>query len=305
MDRISVGVCAYNEGRNIGGFLQNVLWEQDLSADSEVLVVCSGCTDNTIEVANVFAAKDSRVKVYREQERKGKASAINLILANAKGDAILFVSADTLPKSGSFSKMLARLQEPKVGIVNGNPVPVNASNSLVGKVVRLMWRFHSNIFEQLNDAGLARHATEAFCIRRGIVTKIPAETVNDDAYIAVSAKKQGWLIKFVSKAEVSICGPQTYLEYFQQRRRVIFGHYQLRRLTGESPQYLVHMLPTHPVRIAKLGLQVFRETDPVALATFLLTEFLVNAAAMIDFALGNTHQRWRVLQSTKTVISAV
>jgi len=305
LDRITVGVCAYNEGKNIGRLLQNVLSEQDLSADSEVLVVCSGCTDNTIEVASQFAAKDARVKVFREQERKGKASAINLTLANAKGDAILFVSADTLPGSGSFNKMLKRLQEPKVGIVNGNPVPVNASNSLVGKVVRLVWRFHRNVFEQLNDAGLARHATEAFCIRRGIVTRIPPETVNDDAYIAVSAKKQGWLIKFVTKAEVSICGPQTYLEYFQQRRRVIFGHYQLRRLTGESPQYLVHMLPTHPIRIARLGLQIFKETDPVTLTTFLLTEFLVNAAAMIDSALGKTHQRWRVLPSTKTVVSPV
>jgi cellulose synthase/poly-beta-1,6-N-acetylglucosamine synthase-like glycosyltransferase len=302
---ITVGICAYNEGKNIGKLLSNVLSEQELPKDSEVLVVCSGCTDDTVEVANGFAAKDARVKVYREGSRKGKASAINLILAHAEGEAILFISADTLPKKGSFPKMVARLGEPNVGIVNGNPVPVNASNSLVGRMVRLMWHFHGSVFEQLNDAGLARHATEAFCIRRGIVDRIPVETVNDDAYIAVSAKKQGWLIKFMPKAEISICGPKNYREYFQQRRRVIFGHYQLRRLTGESPQYLFQMLPMYPIRIAKLGLQIFGENDPITVATFLFTEFLVNVAAMFDSALGKTHMQWRVLPSTKTIIPQV
>jgi biofilm PGA synthesis N-glycosyltransferase PgaC len=300
--QITVGICAYNEDKNIGKLLQNVLNEQELSADSEVLVISSGCTDKTAAIVDEWAAKDSRVKAYHEKERKGKASAINYILANAKSDVILFISADTLPKKASFSKLIRKLQPPTVGIVSGNPVPVNSTNSLIGRVVNLMWRFHGHVFEELNDAGLARHATEVFCVRKGIIDKIPVETVNDDAYIAVTAKKKGWLIKYSAEAQVSICGPRTFREYFQQRRRVIFGHYQLRKLTGESPQYLVHMMPLHPVKTVKLVLWLFTQYDSVTLATFLLTEFLVNATAVFDYASGKTHFQWTALPSTKNVI---
>lgn len=305
LNRVTVGICAYNEGSNIARLLENVLYEQELSGDSEVLVVCSGCTDNTVERVQAYAAKDLRVKPYFEAERRGKASAINYIFSHAAGDVIIFVSADTLPYKTSFPKLMSKLEIPNVGIVSGNPVPVNSTRSLVGRVVQLMWRFHGHVFAELNDAGLARHATEVFCIRKGIVKKIPAETVNDDAYIAVTAKKKGWLIKYSAESKVSICGPKTYREYFQQRRRVIFGHYQLRKLTGESPQYLVHMMPLHPVRTVKLALWLAAKYDPVTSATFLLTEFLVNAAAMFDFASGRAHGQWIVLPSTKIVISQV
>ncbi len=299
--RATVGICAYNEGSNIGDLLQNVLLEQQLSWDSEVIVVCSGCTDNTVKVVQLYAAKDSRVKLQIEKERNGKASAVNRILAQAKGDAIIFISADTQPSRGSFQRLLTRLLEPNVGLVCGNPSPINNSVSLVGRIVNLLWRFHGHVFEELNDAGLAKHASEAFCIRSGIVNQIPAEIVNDDAYIALNVKKKGWLVKFSSESVISICGPKTFDEYFQQRRRVIFGHYQLKRFTGESAQYLLHMLPQHPLRSMRLALWLFTRCDPITLLTFLATEFVVNAVAIFDFRLGKTHFRWAVLPSTKTV----
>jgi cellulose synthase/poly-beta-1,6-N-acetylglucosamine synthase-like glycosyltransferase len=176
---------------------------------------------------------------------------------------------------------------------------------MVERIVHLLWRFHRHVFEELNDAGLARHASEAFCVRRGIVQALPSETVNDDAYIAVNVKKKGWLIKFSADSQISICGPKTFKEYFQQRRRVVFGHYQLRRLTGETPQYLVHMLPHQPLRTVKLVMWLCTKYDPFTLATFLTTEFLINAAALFDFGFGKTHFQWTTLPSTKTVLPKV
>jgi len=299
--RITVGICAYNEGKNIGKLLNKILCKQEIPSDSEVLVVCSGCTDNTVDIVQEYAAKDSRVKPYVEIERRGKASAINYILSQATGDVILFVSADTLPHENTLSKLMLKMELSNVGIVSGNPVPTNSPNSLVGRLVQLLWSFHNHVFRELNDAGLARHATEIFCIRKGILDKIPNETVNDDAYIAVMSKKKGWLIKYEAEAQVSICGPKTFQEYFRQRRRIIFGHYQLRKLTAESPQYLAHFMPLHPIRVLKLTSWLFKKHDPLTLAAFMFTEFLLNAAAMGDFALGKNHFIWTALPSTKIV----
>ncbi|MCL4430218.1 MAG: glycosyltransferase [Chloroflexi bacterium] len=303
MSILTVGICAFNEEKNIGTLLNNVLYEQELPVNSEVLVVCSGCTDTTTDIVQKFAAKDSRLKVNIEDKRSGKASAINYILSNATGDVILFVSADTLPKKGSFSRLISKLQMPNVGIVCGNPMPINPPTSIVGRLVQLLWNFHGHVFEELNDSGLARHATEIFCIRKGIVDKIPAETVNDDAYLAVTAKKKGWLIKFDAQSQVLICGPNSFQEYFQQRRRIIFGHFQIRKLTGESPQYLVHLMPLHPLQTLKLIFWLFTRYNPTTVATFLFTEFWVNVFAMGDFIFGKTYFRWSALSSTKTVFN--
>ena len=78
---------------------------------------------------------------------------------------------------------------------------------------------------------------------------------------------------------------------------MIFGHYQLRKLTGESPQYLVHMMPLHPIRTFKFVLWFAAKYDPVTSATFLLTEFMVNVAAMFDFARRRDHGQWGTASS--------
>jgi len=296
---LTVGICAYNEGINIGKLLNNILNLQELPAKSEVLVVCSGCTDSTVAIVNEYSKQDSRVRTYIESKRKGKASAVNDILHNARGNTILFVSADTLPNKRCFPRLLSKLKHPNVGIVCGHPVPIHNSKPLVGKLVELLWSFHDHTFEQLNDAGLARHATEIFCIRKGIVQRIPPETVNDDAYLALIAKKKGWLIKYDTESRVSICGPQTFTDYFKQRRRVLFGHHQVRKLTGESPQHLVFLLPLYPVRVLKLILWFCKEYGLLTFLTFLSVELGINAAAALDFLLGKGHTAWSVSSSTK------
>ena len=297
---VTVGICAYNEGMNIGKLLNNILHEQELPG-FEVLVVCSGCTDNTVEIVHEYAKKDSRVRAYVENERKGKASAVNHILSDARGSVILFVSADTLPDKGCFSRLLSNLELPNVGIVCGNPVPINSSAYLVGKLVQLLWGFHDHVFKQLSEAGLARHATEIFCIRKGIVDKIPIETVNDDAYIALLAKKKGWLVKYEPESHVSICGPQTFTDYFRQRRRVLFGHHQIKKMTGESPQHLIYLMPLYPVRAMKLLLWLCKEYGLFTFLIFVSIELGINAAAAADSLLRRAHTKCSVSTSTKSV----
>jgi cellulose synthase/poly-beta-1,6-N-acetylglucosamine synthase-like glycosyltransferase len=298
---VTVGICAHNEDMNIGKLLDNILNLQELPSKSEVLVVCSGCTDNTVSLVHEYSKKDSRVHAYVESERKGKASAVQYILLNARGKVIFFISADTLPTRKCFPRLLSKLQLPNVGVVCGHPVPINSSKSFVGKLVKLLWGFHDQAFQQLNDAGLARHATEIFCIRKGIVENIPIDTVNDDAYLALIAKKKGWLIKYDTEARVSICGPQTFTDYIKQRRRVLFGHYQVRRMTGESPQHLIFLLPLYPIRVMKLIFWFCKEHGLLAFLTFVVVELGINAAAALDSILGKSHTKWSISSSTKRI----
>jgi cellulose synthase/poly-beta-1,6-N-acetylglucosamine synthase-like glycosyltransferase len=299
----TVGISAYNEKKNISNLLEVVLNDQELPVESEVLVVCSGCTDNTEDLVQKYVKKDSRVKLVIEAKKNGKASAINQIFSKAKGKSIIFISADTLPKKGCFSRLLKMVKLPGVGISCANPVPVNSSSSMIGKLVNLLWSFHGHVFEQLNNAGLTRHATEVFCIRRGILDGIPSDTVNDDAYIALTAKKKGWLIKFDKKAEVSMCGPKTFSDYFNQRRRILFGHHQVKKSTGETPQHLLYLLPHYPIKTIKLLLWVLKKYSISTFSTFVMIELFINAIASFDVLAGRSHTNWVVTESTKSVSS--
>lgn len=296
---ITIGICAYNEGKNIGKLLNNILDEQKLKEDFEVLVVCSGCTDDTVDIVRRFQKKSSKIRLSVENERKGKASAINRILSEAIGNVIIFVSADTLPNKGCFNNLLVKSKLPNVGIVCGNPIPINSKKEIVGKIVHLLWGFHGIVFKELNDAGLAKHATEVFCIRTGIVDHIPTETINDDAYIALMTKKKGWLIKYEPTAHVSICGPKTFYEYFYQRRRVLVGHMQVKKFTGESPQHLMYLLPQYPLKAVKLFFMLLKKNSPVTVGAFVSVEVMIYSFALTDYVKKKSYTKWSILGTTK------
>ena len=297
--RVTVGICAYNEAKNIGSLLDDVISQQELPSDAEVLVVCSGCTDNTAEIVQRHAEKDLRIKVHVENERVGKASAINYILNNGVGDAFLFISADTLPWKSCFKGLITKLQTPGVGVVCGKPVPINSLDSLTDRLVHVLWDFHDHVFKELNDSGLARHATEVFCIRSGIVESIPKETINDDAHIAFLAKKKGWLIKYNSESCVSICGPKTFSDYVKQRRRILQGHSQVKKVTGEFPQHLFYLFPRHPALAISLLLWLLRKNGLATFTTFVTVELMISVLSSFDSLSRKPQAAWSIASSTK------
>jgi len=298
---VTIGICAYNEELNIGRLLRNILFIQKLPQNSEILVVCSGCTDNTVRIVKNFHKKDPRIKTIVEKQRKGKASAVNQILSNANGEIILFISADTLPNRDCFFKLISKFKDPTIGIVCGKPTPTNNAVSHIEKIVNLLWNFHDQVFTQLNKTKQLRHASEIYCIRKGIVKEIPGDTVNDDAYIALTARKQGWEISYEPQGIVSITGPQTISDYFKQRRRILWGHYQVKKLTGESPQYLIHMIPLNPINGLRLTLKLFSKNEILTVITFLFLEFVINYFSIIDSIIGKSYAKWDIATTTKKI----
>src|SRR2546421_109789 len=80
----SVGVMAYNEEANIRRTLHAILEQSSQkTCAAEVIVVASGCTDNTVPIVQEMMQQDSRIALLVQVRREGKASAINLFLQHA------------------------------------------------------------------------------------------------------------------------------------------------------------------------------------------------------------------------------
>lgn len=298
---LTIGICAYNEGKNIEKLLSNILYEQQLPSQSEIIVVCSGCTDNTVDLVKKYSGIDNRIKIFVEYERLGKASAINQIFKLAKGDFILFISADTLPHKYCFSKLMSNFTNPKVGLVCSKPIPINNENSMIGGLVQILWNLHDYVFNILNEKNLIQHASEAFCVRAGVVKKIPVQTINDDSYIALNVTKRGFIIKYEPQSCVSICGPQTITDYISQRRRVILGHYQTKSEIEEAPQYLAILDVKNPKFLFKMFIWLIFNYRPHVIFIFLYLEIVLNFLARIDLLFKKNPSKWSIATTTKNL----
>lgn len=91
--RISVVVPAYNEASTLPEVLDRLLTKDFGPAELEVIVVESGSTDGTREVAREYAAA-GHVKLILEERASGKGHAVRAGLAASTGDIIVIQDAD-------------------------------------------------------------------------------------------------------------------------------------------------------------------------------------------------------------------
>ena len=96
--RCSVGITAYNEEANIGRLLQAIIDQRLYEVEiSEIIVVASGCTDRTEEIAHQVRAgapPGKSVSVLSSPENRGAADALWLGFAVATGHYLTFLAAD-------------------------------------------------------------------------------------------------------------------------------------------------------------------------------------------------------------------
>ena len=87
----TIGITAHNEEANIGKLLQRILDQKLVTVEPrEIIVVASGCTDNTEAIVRQFEQQDARVRLLSQEKREGKASAINLILRDLSEKVVVF-----------------------------------------------------------------------------------------------------------------------------------------------------------------------------------------------------------------------
>src|SRR5512135_200328 len=92
--RCSVGIMAYNEEANIGHALHAVLEQQGSTiCIEEIIVVASGCTDQTVPIVAEITLREPRVRLCIQEKREGKASAINLFLKEATSEVVVLMCA--------------------------------------------------------------------------------------------------------------------------------------------------------------------------------------------------------------------
>ncbi len=244
---LTIGVCAFNEEKNIGSILTDVLNQSDLPQDLAIIVVASGCTDNTPAVVRQMMRHDDRVQLIEEQTRTGKTGAINLILSRCRTELLALVDADVRLRQYCFAEILRCFSDQTVGVVGALPIVGNAESGEIAKSAAAISRVLRHAATDLASLGQLSYVMgEMYCFRTGIVQRLPSEIVNDDAYVATCARLKDYRVDLAPRAEFVTKVPSTVWDYVAQRRRITFGHMQIKTRMGRFATSIEGMALGHP-----------------------------------------------------------
>lgn len=285
----SVGIMAYNEAASIAQLLEALVSQRtSMVILSEIVVVASGCTDDTEAIVQDWARRDGRIRLISQAHREGKASAINRFLSQARQKIVVICSADLLPVEEAIEQLVAPFADPDVGMTSARPVPVNPPDTLMGFAAHMLWGLH----HQINLSSFKAGELIAF---RKIFERIPSGTAVDEASIEPMVRGQEYKVRYVPTAIVYNKGPETVQDFLRQRRRIYAGHLKLRdtlgykvgTMNGANILWLVlRQLDWHPRRCLWTWVVVALE----AYGRFL---------GRRDYAKRRDHSVWEIATTTK------
>jgi glycosyltransferase involved in cell wall biosynthesis len=298
---LTIGVCAYNEERNIRALLGDILNQKGLPQNVRAIVVASGCTDNTVGIVREIMSGDRRVELIEEKTRTGKTNAINLILATCHAGLLVLVSADIRLPQDSVSEILHAISHESIAVVGGLPVVENSESGAVAKSATIIWRVMRQAMTELGSRGeLSFVMGELYCFRTNLVERIPLEVVNDDAYIATFARNRGFKVTHAAKANFVLKVPSSVPDYVAQRRRVTFGHLLIKDQMGRFAN-IEGMALDHTLILARAMIhEAASHPQSILRALFLLElEVAVRLLAWLDLRTGRQHAIWNRITTTK------
>jgi len=110
-------IAAYNEEGAIAEKIRQTLALEYPENNLEVLVLSDCSTDRTDEIVKSYP--DRRVRLVRMAERRGKTSAQNFGIREARGEVVVFSDATAIYHPRALAYLATNYQDPKVGAVSG------------------------------------------------------------------------------------------------------------------------------------------------------------------------------------------
>ena len=224
---VSVIIPAYNEARVIASTVRTILASDH--GKLEVIVVDDGSQDDTSDVVRAEFGSDDRVEVVRIANG-GKANALNVGIARAKGEIIVALDADTQFAPTTISRLVRWFADPQVGAVAGN--------AKVGNRVNMITRWQA--LEYIVAQNLERRALAALgtltvvpgavgAWRKSALLEVggyPSDTLAEDQDLTIHLQSKGYNVRFDSTAIAWTEAPNSFTGLARQRFRWAYGTLQ-------------------------------------------------------------------------------
>ncbi len=224
---VSVLIPAFNEAEVIVRTVSAAL-DSDYPR-LEIIVVDDGSTDGTSERLRESLGGDPHLRLYR-QSNQGKATALNLALAEVTGEIVVTIDADTVIDRDAIAKLVRHFVDSRVGAVAGNAKVAN----------RNRWLTRWQALEYITSQNLEKRAFDLLnCITvvPGAIGALraeavracggfPGDTLAEDTDLTLAIRRRGWRIRYDDQAIGRTEAPETAAALVRQRFRWTFGTLQ-------------------------------------------------------------------------------
>jgi cellulose synthase/poly-beta-1,6-N-acetylglucosamine synthase-like glycosyltransferase len=226
-------IPAHNEEKVIANTIEAMLNLNYPKDKLTIMVINDGSKDNTKEIIESYAAKDSRVVLYdvpKGQGGKGKSRALNLGVKQVKSDVISIYDADNTPDPMSLHYLVANLLSDKeLGAVIGKFRTVNKNRNLLTRFINI----ETLSFQSMLQAGrwqmhnIATLPGTNFVIWRWLIDELNGwdeEALTEDSELSIRIYELGYKIKFTPYAITYEQEPETWKVWIKQRVRWVRGN---------------------------------------------------------------------------------
>lgn len=132
--KVSIVLPCYNGAALLGQAIESCI--NQTFKDWELIIVNDCSTDNTLEVANAYAHKDERIRVYTNEKNSKLPATLNNGFRKAQGEYWTWTSDDNLlhPEMlETFVKYLDKHQD--VGCAVSDSYVIDKDNNIIGKKI--------------------------------------------------------------------------------------------------------------------------------------------------------------------------
>jgi len=182
---ISIVLPCYNGEKHVASAIKSCL--NQTHKNFELIIVNDCSTDKTLDIVNLFAEKDKRIKIINNGINKKLPSSLNIGHKQAKGEFITWTSDDNVLKTNFLEKLLNGIIEKNVDIIYSNYDVISEEGNLkrihktgptehilFGNKIGASFLYKKEMFYELSgyDESLFLLEDYVFCLRASMTFKL-------------------------------------------------------------------------------------------------------------------------------------
>jgi poly-beta-1,6-N-acetyl-D-glucosamine synthase len=222
---VSLIVPAYNEAAYIAAKLENSLTLDYPAERFELLVISSGSTDATADIARRYEPRGVRTIV--QPVRAGKEAAMQVAAQHARGEILVFTDANAMLNPEAIRLMVRWFADPEVGCVSGEKRVGHGRGETAGAGEGAYWRYESMLKQLDSTVGSTMGAAGELCaIRAQLMTARETDNIIEDFVLSMRVVEAGYRIVHEPGASATEDASDRFEDVFERRARIAAGGFQ-------------------------------------------------------------------------------